>query len=141
VKLPIATEHGAPHLKRSYLRSCSLPRTRSPISGYRVPIPTTICTFVVLLAEAFVTGDVETKRRHLGQWSWRIGLLQQDDRNPRRANTRSRLPHQGVEDDHRNSLCMGRRTVGPEVAWDLVQAYLSAEYSEGEEHQGRLGSC
>ena len=26
----------------------------------------------------------------------------------------------------------------PEVAWDLVQAYLSAEYSEAEKHRGRL---
>ena len=27
---------------------------------------------------------------------------------------------QGVEDDHMNILCMGGRTVGPAVAWDLV---------------------
>src|SRR5215469_1974410 len=37
--------------------------------------------------------------------------------------------YQGVEDDHMNILCMGGRTVGPEVAWDLVQTYLRAEYS------------
>ncbi len=41
---------------------------------------------------------------------------------------------QGVEDDHMNILCMGGRTVGPEVAWDLVQAYLAAEYSQAERH-------
>jgi ribose 5-phosphate isomerase B len=45
---------------------------------------------------------------------------------------------QGVEDDHMNILCMGGRTVGPEVAWDLVQAYLAAEYSEAERHLRRL---
>jgi ribose 5-phosphate isomerase B len=46
---------------------------------------------------------------------------------------------QGVEDDHMNVLCMGGRTVGPEVAWDLVQAYLAANYSPAERHLRRLG--
>jgi ribose 5-phosphate isomerase B len=47
--------------------------------------------------------------------------------------------HQGVEDDHMNILCMGGRTVGPEVAWDLVQTYLAAEYSSAPRHLRRLG--
>src|SRR5512136_838086 len=46
---------------------------------------------------------------------------------------------QGVEDDHMNILCMGGRTVGPEVAWDLVQTFLSAAYSREDRHQRRLG--
>jgi ribose 5-phosphate isomerase B len=46
---------------------------------------------------------------------------------------------QGVEDDHMNVLCMGGRTVGPAVAWDLVQTFLAAEYSHAERHLRRLG--
>ncbi len=46
---------------------------------------------------------------------------------------------QGVEDDHMNILCMGGRTVGPAVAWDLVQTFLVAEYSHAERHLRRLG--
>ncbi len=46
---------------------------------------------------------------------------------------------QGVEDDHMNILCMGGRTVGPAVAWDLVQTYLAAEFSKAERHLRRLG--
>ena len=46
---------------------------------------------------------------------------------------------QGVEDDHMNMLCMGGRTVGPAVAWDLVQTFLAAEYSRAERHLRRLG--
>src|SRR5262249_10866864 len=46
---------------------------------------------------------------------------------------------QGVEDDHMNVLCMGGRTVGPAVAWDLVQTYLAAEYSQADRHLRRLG--
>lgn len=45
---------------------------------------------------------------------------------------------QGVEDDHMNILCMGGRTVGPEVAWDLVEAYLGASFSQAERHLRRL---
>ena len=41
--------------------------------------------------------------------------------------------------DHTNILCMGRRTIGPEVAWDLVQTYLAAEYSNAPRHLRRLG--
>ena len=46
---------------------------------------------------------------------------------------------QGVEDDHLNVLCMGGRTVGPAVAWDLVQTFLAAEFSQAERHLRRLG--
>ena len=45
---------------------------------------------------------------------------------------------QGVEDDHMNILCMGGRTVGPAVAWDLVQTYLEAKFSQAERHMRRL---
>ena len=45
---------------------------------------------------------------------------------------------QGVEDDHMNVLCIGGRTTGPDVAWDLVQTYLAAEYSPAERHLRRL---
>jgi ribose 5-phosphate isomerase B len=45
---------------------------------------------------------------------------------------------QGVEDDHMNILCMGGRTVGPAVAWDLIQTFLAAEFSRAERHLRRL---
>jgi RpiB/LacA/LacB family sugar-phosphate isomerase len=46
---------------------------------------------------------------------------------------------QGVENDHMNMLCMGGRTVGPAIAWDLVQTFLAAEFSRAEPHLRRLG--
>jgi ribose 5-phosphate isomerase B len=45
---------------------------------------------------------------------------------------------QGVEDDHMNILCLGGRVVGLEVAWDLVQTFLAAEFSQAERHLRRL---
>ena len=61
------------------------------------------------------------------------------------AGVRAALVHdhfsarQGVEDDHMNILCMGGRTVGPAVAWDLVETFLGAEFSQAERHLRRLG--
>jgi ribose 5-phosphate isomerase B len=46
---------------------------------------------------------------------------------------------QGVEDDHMNILCMGGRTVGPAVAWDLVETFLAAKFSQAARHLRRLG--
>ena len=46
---------------------------------------------------------------------------------------------QGVEDDHMNILGMGGRTFGPAVAWDLVQTFLAAEFSQAPRHLRRLG--
>jgi ribose 5-phosphate isomerase B len=46
---------------------------------------------------------------------------------------------QGVEDDHMNIICMGGRTIGPYAAWDILEAYLAAEFSQAPRHLRRLG--
>jgi ribose 5-phosphate isomerase B len=46
---------------------------------------------------------------------------------------------QGVEDDHMNIICMGGRTVGPFAAWDILEAFLAAEFSLAPRHLRRLG--
>ena len=45
---------------------------------------------------------------------------------------------QGVQDDDMNIICMGGRTVGPAVAWDLVQTFLGCKFSGAERHRRRL---
>jgi ribose 5-phosphate isomerase B len=45
---------------------------------------------------------------------------------------------QGVEDDNLNVLCLGGRIEGPELAWDLVQTFLGAKFSQAERHIRRL---
>jgi ribose 5-phosphate isomerase B len=45
---------------------------------------------------------------------------------------------QGVEDDHLNVICLGGRTVGPSLAWDLVRTFLTAAFSNAERHLRRL---
>jgi len=46
--------------------------------------------------------------------------------------------HQGVEDDNINILCLGARVVGPELAKDIVEVWLSSIFSEAERHRRRL---
>src|SRR3984957_5110645 len=46
---------------------------------------------------------------------------------------------QGVEDDHMNIICLGGRITGLMLAWDLVEAFLAAEFSQADRHLRRLG--
>ena len=44
--------------------------------------------------------------------------------------------HQGVEHDDMNIICLGARVIGPELAVELSQTFLQAQYS-GEERFSR----
>jgi RpiB/LacA/LacB family sugar-phosphate isomerase len=46
--------------------------------------------------------------------------------------------HQGVEHDDMNVLVLGGRVIGPELARELVTAYLGAAFTGEERHRRRL---
>lgn len=46
--------------------------------------------------------------------------------------------HQGVEHDNMNVLCLGARVIGPELAGELVGAFLNARFSDAERHVRRV---
>ena len=46
--------------------------------------------------------------------------------------------HQGVEHDDMNVLCLGSEVVGPELAVDLLRAFLGATFDGGERYVRRL---
>ena len=95
--------------------------------------------FVIPLAKAVVAGQVERGVAICGSG---VGAAICANKV---LGARASLIHdhfsakQGVEDDHMNILCMGGRTVGPAVAWDLVQTFLAAEYSQAPRHLRRIG--
>ena len=95
--------------------------------------------FVVPLAEAVAAGTVE---RGVAVCGSGVGASICANKIP---GVRAALIHdhfsagQGVEDDHMNIICLGGRTVGPSVAWELVQTFLAAEYSQAPRHLRRLG--
>ena len=45
---------------------------------------------------------------------------------------------QGVEHDHMNIICLGGRVTGSYAAWDFIQAFVAAKYSQEERHLRRL---
>ncbi len=44
---------------------------------------------------------------------------------------------QGVEHDDMNVLCIGARVIGPEVAFEIVRAFLKARYAPQPRHAAR----
>jgi len=46
--------------------------------------------------------------------------------------------HQGVEHDDMNVLCIGSEVVGPELAAELVRAFLGARFNGGDRYVRRL---
>ena len=46
--------------------------------------------------------------------------------------------HQGVEDDNMNLICLGAGVVGYDLAWDLIQTFISARYTPVERFERRL---
>lgn len=45
---------------------------------------------------------------------------------------------QGVEDDDMNVIALGARVIGPELAAELLKAFLEARFSGAERHRRRL---
>ena len=94
--------------------------------------------FVVPLAQAVAAGAVQ---RGVAVCGSGVGASVCANKIP---GIRAALIHdhfsagQGVEDDHMNVLCLGGRTVGPSVAWELVQTFLAAEESQAPRHLRRL---
>jgi ribose 5-phosphate isomerase B len=95
--------------------------------------------FVIPLAEAVAAGKVD---RGIAICGSGIGAAVCANKVP---GIRAGLAHdhysarQGVEDDNMNIICMGGRTVGPAVAWDLLETFLAAEFSGAARHMRRLG--
>ena len=94
--------------------------------------------FVIPLARAVAAGTVE---RGVAVCGSGVGASICANKVP---GVRAALIHdhfsaaQGVEDDHMNMINMGTRTVGPTVAWDIVQTFLAADFSQAPRHLRRL---
>jgi ribose 5-phosphate isomerase B len=45
---------------------------------------------------------------------------------------------QGVGDDNLNVFCLRERVIGPALAWELIETFLTAHPSGAQRHQSRL---
>jgi len=46
--------------------------------------------------------------------------------------------HQGVEDDGMNVLCLGGKVIGPALAWELIDTFLTSYFSGAPRHRRRV---
>lgn len=140
MRIGIATDHGGFALKEELMSRLRAARHDVVDFGAHQLAPADdYPDFVVPLARALAAGQVDRGVAICGSG---VGASVCANKVP---GVRAALIHdhfsarQGVEDDHMNVLCMGGRTVGPAVAWDLVQAFLAAAFSQDERHLRRLG--
>lgn len=140
MKIGIATDHGGFGLKEELLgrlRACGHEVT--DFGAHTLAPDDDYPDYVLPLARAVAAGEVE---RGIAICGSGVGASVCANKV---HGIRAALIHdhfsalQGVEDDHMNILCMGGRTVGPEVAWDLVRTFLAGSYSDAPRHLRRLG--
>ena len=139
MRVGIATDHGGFTLKEDLLRRLRSAGHEVVDFGAHSLVPgDDYPDFVIPLARAVSAGQVE---RGIAVCGSGVGAEVCANKVP---GVRAGLigdhfsAHQGVEDDHMNVLCMGGRTVGPEVAWEFIETYLTSEFSQAERHLRRL---
>jgi ribose 5-phosphate isomerase B len=139
MRVGIATDHGGFALKEELLgRLRAAGHEVVDFGAHGFDPPDDYPDFVVPLARAVAAGTIE---RGVAVCGSGVGASVCANKIP---GIRAGLVHdhfsarQGVEDDHMNIICMGGRTVGPLVAWDLVETFLGAQFSQAERHVRRL---
>ena len=140
MRVGIATDHGGFGLKEELVAQLKVAGHEVVDFGaHKLTPDDDYPDYVVLLAQAVVAGKVDRGVAICGS-----GVGASVCANKVKG-VRACLIHdhfsakQGVEDDHMNILCRGGRTVGPAVAWDLVQTFVVAEFSQAPRHLRRLG--
>jgi len=140
MRVGIATDHGGFGLKEELVAQlCAVGHKVVDFGAHKLTADDDYPDFVVPLSQAVVARKVDRGVAICGS-----GVGASVCANKVQG-IRAALIHdhfsarQGVEDDHMNILCMGGRTVGPAVAWDLVQTFLAAKFSQEARHLRRLG--
>ncbi|HBZ69995.1 MAG TPA: ribose-5-phosphate isomerase [Deltaproteobacteria bacterium] len=136
----IATDHGGFALKETLVSKLhAAGHEVEDFGAYSLDPEDDYPRHVVPLAEAVAAGKVERGVAICGSG---VGVCVCANKVP---GVRAALiqyhfsARQGVEDDHMNILCLGGPTIGPEVAWDLVQTFLAAQLGQADRHLRRLG--
>ncbi len=139
VKLGIATDHGGYELKEEILQ-----RLRNDghevldFGAHELNPADDFPDFVFPMARAVAGGVVE---RGIAICGSGVGasLCANQVRGVRACLIHDHFSaRQGVEDDHMNVLCMGGRTVGIEVAWDLVRTFATSAFASEPRYLRRL---
>jgi ribose 5-phosphate isomerase B len=139
MRLGIATDHGGFALKEDLLGHLHAAGHEVVDFGAHSLDPADdYPDFVIPLAKAVADGKVD---RGIAVCGSGVGASVCANKI---AGVRAALMHdhfsawQGVEDDHMNVICMGGRTIGSSASWDILQAFLGAQFSQAPRHLRRL---
>ncbi|MBV8050851.1 MAG: RpiB/LacA/LacB family sugar-phosphate isomerase [Acidobacteriaceae bacterium] len=139
MRIGMASDHGGFALKedlRAQLTAAG--HTVLDFGSYKLEPGDDFPDFVVPLSQAVASGKVE---RGIAVCGSGVGAAICANKIP---GVRACLindhysARQGVEDDHMNVLCLGGRVMGSMLAWDLLETFLAAHYSQAERFLRRL---
>lgn len=140
MRVGIATDHGGFSLKEDLVtRLRAAGHEVVDFGAYKLDPADDYPDFITPLARAVAAGTVE---RGVGVCGSGVGasICASKVRGVRASLVEEHFSaRQGVEDDHMNIICMGARTIGPLLAWDLVETFLGSEFSQAPRHLRRLG--
>lgn len=139
MKIGIAADHGGFELKEKLISALKTAGYEVKDFGAAKLTPDDdYPDFVIPLAEAVARGEIEKGLAVCGSG---VGACIAANKIPGVRASMVMDPfsaRQGVEDDNMNVICLGGRIIGYELAWSLVQIFLTARFSGAERHKRRL---
>jgi ribose 5-phosphate isomerase B len=140
MRIGIAADHGGFALKEDLrVQLTAAGHTVLDFGSYKLDANDDFPDFVIPLSHAVASGKVE---RGVAVCGSGVGAAICANKVP---GVRAGLindhysARQGVEDDHMNVICLGGRVMGSANAWDLIETFLAAQYSQAERFLRRLG--
>lgn len=139
MRIAVGADHAGVPLKRDLLALLEAEGHETLDLGSDGPEPVDYPDFARAVGEAVARGEAERGLLVCGSG---IGTSVAANKIP---GVRAALSHdtysarQGVEHDDVNVLCLGARVIGPELAAEIVRAWLGARFSGEERHVRRLG--
>ncbi|MCY3887893.1 MAG: ribose 5-phosphate isomerase B [Chloroflexi bacterium] len=139
MRIAVGADHAGVPLKRDLLALLEAEGHETLDLGSDGPEPVDYPDFARAVGEAVARGEAERGLLVCGSG---IGTSMAANKIP---GVRAALSHdtysarQGVEHDDVNVLCLGARVIGPELAAEIVRAWLAARFSGEERHVRRLG--
>ena len=139
MRIAVGADHAGVPLKRALLALLEAEGHDTLDLGSDGPEPVDYPDFARAVGEAVARGEAERGLLVCGSG---IGTSMAANKIP---GVRAALSHdtysarQGVEHDDVNVLCLGARVIGPDLAAEIVRAWLGARFSGEERHVRRLG--
>ena len=121
------------------MRRTSRRRSRRFGDRHKISIPEKRRPLIIPLAKAVATGEVERGVALCGSGVGASIVAKNKICGVRAALIHDVFSaHQGVEDDGMNVFCLGGKVIGPALAWELIDTFLTSYFSGASRHRRRM---